>query len=456
MNIRLNIQRFHQIAILILIIGLGLRLFNFGNYPFRFDQVQIMEASDRILSGDLTLIGPRTGPAEMFTGPLIYYLNAISLFFINSIQALVLTTNVIYLITGLSLILVAPRYISHRQTLIFIGIWTLSPWFVSLDRIPWNPNLSFLAGSLTLLPLLGRTQLKQIDLVLIFVGTFLGYQAHFSGFILPVLVWVGLLVRKEKSIKNWLTPILGLTASLLPTILFDLRHNWLNSKGLIQLLSQQSSGLSDKYVAIFNSLTQLVEIFGLIWLQNFERSLVIGLGLILVLLLLIISRRNKQPDQARKIVVFWLLIFTFVLGLYSGNVPPYYYLIVTPAVLYLQSGIILEAISRHKFVAPVLVITLFIWFGYQNYRQNYFDQPNSLATTLAADKLVTELSRDYPVGQIEYQMEHVFSEGLRYQLSKLSLSDDGWKYIFVFPYQSDEAEAYRYGVGSALKVEPGK
>lgn len=61
---------------LLFLVAAFFRTFSFQRFPFNFDQIQIAENSQKIFSGDLVLIGPRTGPAAMFTGPLIYYVAA--------------------------------------------------------------------------------------------------------------------------------------------------------------------------------------------------------------------------------------------------------------------------------------------------------------------------------------------------------------------------------------------
>ncbi len=93
--------------LVVLVGGLLLRAYHLGNYSFDFDQVQIAENSQRILAGQPTLIGPRTGPAAMFTGPLIYYTTAFFLLVVepplavagNALFLAVVTGGLIYFLT---------------------------------------------------------------------------------------------------------------------------------------------------------------------------------------------------------------------------------------------------------------------------------------------------------------------------------------------------------------------
>ncbi len=65
--------------LLIVAAGLFLRWLYPLDRLFEFDQNQIAVFAKQIIDKNFTLIGPRTGPAQFFTGPLIYYLGAILL-----------------------------------------------------------------------------------------------------------------------------------------------------------------------------------------------------------------------------------------------------------------------------------------------------------------------------------------------------------------------------------------
>ncbi len=97
----------HYQAILIflglLLLGVFFRTYQPGWNPFGFDQVQILENAQQIKQGDFTLIGPRTGPGNMFTGPLIYYLTACLMFILPSPWTIVGTSVLIAAASGVAL-----------------------------------------------------------------------------------------------------------------------------------------------------------------------------------------------------------------------------------------------------------------------------------------------------------------------------------------------------------------
>lgn len=230
--------------LVVLVGGLLLRAYHLGNYSFDFDQVQIAENSQRILAGQPTLIGPRTGPAAMFTGPLIYYTTAF--FMLVTEPPLAVAGNALFLavVTGGLIYFLTRRYLDEPTALIMTSLWAFSPFIIKLDRTPWNPNLMLMAAALIFLPMLKKDRLKLVDGGLIGLGVFLGYQAHFAGLLLPPLAIFSLLIRREFSWKPYALVAAGFVTSIVPTILFDLQHNWLNLTGLLGLITNKDNTAS--------------------------------------------------------------------------------------------------------------------------------------------------------------------------------------------------------------------
>jgi len=136
--------------------GIYLRGFNILSTPFSFDQVQIAQAVDAIVAGNPTLIGPRTGPASMFNGPLIYYVSAGLSLFTSMPYAIAYTALLLSCITGLVVAVLSLRYLKKSHAPIPVILWAFSPFLVSLDRIVWNPNIMVLAATLSFFPLLKK------------------------------------------------------------------------------------------------------------------------------------------------------------------------------------------------------------------------------------------------------------------------------------------------------------
>lgn len=400
---------------LILVSGIFLRSYSLETYPFGFDQVQIEENAQSIASGDITLIGPRTGPAPMFTGPLIYYLAAPFTFFVADGYISAYTALTISLLTGLTLWFLLKRYLENNNLQIIIfSLWSLSPFIISLDRIPWNPNLSIIAASLVFFPFLKKSKLVILDVLLVSIGVFLGYQAHFSGLLLLPLAGISLLLRfrKERFPFYYLAlPVVSFFISIVPTIIFDLKNNWLNLNGLTSLLGNKDSVSSyliferayEKLYITFESVGKIVFYFN-------------STMLIVVAGLLIAGRFTyqlyKKRDTEHLLASIWFLSVPLIFALYRSSTPEYYFIILVPVLMY-QVARFLHHLGIN------LYFFIFFFFIYSSWLINFNYGSNNDLTLGNQKKIVAAIektSRAQPIGELRYDLKDVDALGLKYLL----------------------------------------
>jgi hypothetical protein len=317
---------------LIIIIGLVLRWLFPLDRLFDFDQNQIAEFSKQIIEKNLTLIGPRTGPLQFFTGPLIYYLGAI-IYKLTNLHPIANTyiSLSIYLLTIFSLLIIFKNKFTFFFRTTFIALYSLSPYFIQLDRVTWNPNLSFLSGSLVLMSLLYYQKQNPLKSYAFgFLGMFLAYQAHFSGFIMLVIALILSLIF-HKSIKFIVSTISGLLISLSSLIIFDLRNNWLNLRGLLAMLSNSEQvGKVSLFARLYKNITITLENLGkiLIYNSNFISLSLIGL---IILTVWFKSESKFLTKKQKSITLLWSILFAILFALYRGQTPEYYFLMQPPA-----------------------------------------------------------------------------------------------------------------------------
>lgn len=333
---------FIVIAASLLLIGISMRTLYPGNYPFGFDQVQILENAKKILQGNLTLIGPRTGPATLFTGPLIYYATALFMPFFGEPYSVVVASLSFSIITGLFALILSIHYFKDRLlSLSVTAIWSLSPFMIQMDRISWNPNISMLAGLLVSFPifarLLNNKPLRLGDALIVGLGVFLGYQAHFSGLILISYALFGWWLLPAKKFYAAIIVFVSFMLSLMPTILFDIRHNFLNITGLLALFQDDSKvSLHDFGSTAVNNFFTVFHLTGrLLWEHN--NPLFVGLTGVFVFLFVIAYK--LWSVKLRVYILSWIVGMPFVFVFYKSNIPEYYYLILVPTLLFLLSFI---------------------------------------------------------------------------------------------------------------------
>lgn len=450
-SINLNFQ-FREYIIVLLIISLGfyLRFYNSNAYPLGFDQVQILTSAESIKTGHMTLIGPRTGPANMFTGPLIYYITAILLYFIPSPYAIVATAICIYLITSIIVWLVLRRSLAHTYVWPVFVFYVFSPLIIYLDRTPWNPNLSFLSGSLVFFPLINIVKTKEITfskLITISLGLFLSYQAHFSGFfllLLTILFWI-IFIRK----KILLIPLLVLSflLSILPTILFDNRHNFLNLRGFLNFIQTKTSSYESSVLNyIWQNFLMTTENLGKILVLGNSRNLYYFVGsLVFVLFIYLLLRRSSKESRSQMmLMIAWILSFVVFFAFYRGSIPEYYYLMQFPALIYMISVISVSYISSHS--KRIFLFTVFILFSYSTIKNNYANAlHNTIGNQIALKNFILQNYQKLPVSELRYDMEMTDQDGLRYLLKNIRLDTRGYVYHLAYPHSSSDLSTYCSG-----------
>ncbi len=413
-----------RLVLIILVLGLILRMYNYPSYSFAFDQVQILENVSHIVQGDLTLVGPRTGPAQMFTGPLIYYLT-VPFFLIFREWSVVVVPNVLACVTGLCIFFLFRKYWGEDQAFVSLAIWAFSPFFISLDRVFWNPNLSLLYSACVLVTVLffsrksqtnehGRTTNQWWGIGLVGFGSFLSYQAHFSGLLLPVLVAVAVLFFKRPK-KYLVASIAGTVISLIPTVVFDMRHDWINLRGLYQLLTT-GSGFSIDFILvdIGRNLFITLENIGKIFLLGNHLALILILGLLTVGLSVL--GINQKTREQSKLVIAWLVLVAILFSFYSGGKPEYYFIITFPAVLILVLIVLFRLNQQQKIVSMMVFGLYSAWFIKAEYSSN-FDL--SIGNSLQVRQYIEKVSQETDLSMIVYDIDDLAHDtaGLRYLLA---------------------------------------
>lgn len=431
------------LLIIIMIFSVVLRVRHWGDYVFGFDQVQILENAEHIIQGNMTLIGPRTGPAQMFTGPAIYYVTAGFLLFVHSPYVLIADVIFFTLVSGgVSLYLLHRIGQTKMHRVVFLTIWAISPFLVSMDRILWNPSLMFMASALCFFPLYRLIEMKRVtltkdwlDFSLIGIGTFLGYQAHFSGLFLPAIVVGSAVVLKKWRLTLWLilATLFGLIVTLIPTLVFDVRNDWLNARGLLALISGDGGvSMLQRLQQLVISFSQSISIVGNIFFWYANTTLALYGGVIFITIFLFSLFKKPQRRCADYFPLIWIFLGTVPFLFYYGDQPEYYYLYQVPAALYIVQQIFVKALSNTRMVLVFGgICAAYSWSSLQirslaNTGMNFENQ-------LQIAKLVGEQSKEVPVKDVVYDMQEVHSRGIKYLIRGLSFSEEGKVFHVQYP-----------------------
>ena len=213
-------------------LGLFLRLFRLEQVVnFSADQGRdFLLVYRMIVTRRPTLLGPPTSISQAHFGPAYYYLLApfLLLFRFDPLAGSLMTI----FFDLLTLVLVwstAQRLWGRPAALAAALFYATFPPIVETGRVSLNPFLTPFFTALFLYLLLFYHRQKTSWLL---VGASLGllFQLHYAAFFWTLLLFPLLLRKQKPSSKGFLLLFLGFVVFLSPMILFELRHQFFNTK----------------------------------------------------------------------------------------------------------------------------------------------------------------------------------------------------------------------------------
>ncbi len=392
--------------IIVVILAAILRLYKISSYlEFLGDQGRDVYIVRKFLTEfDLMFIGPQTSIGNMYLGPYYYYLMAPFLLLANfnpvgpAIMVVLSSLATTYLI-----FFIFKKFFKNKFFGLYAGLlYAISPVSIKYSNFSWNPNimpiLSIIYFYLNYLVFL-KKQYKLISwLTIIFV---MALNSHYLALIfLPISLATYLLslftfkttFKKEfnRLFKPTLTAALIFIISLLPLIIFDIKHNGQNINAFIQFFTVRQTTINLKaYKAIPNFYPLFNQINTRLIFAKFENW---GLYLSPVFLVLIISNLILRKKSKINYILFSLFYFVGIigLGLYKQHIYDHYFGFLFPIlfILYSASLVILNKRPILKLIQiPLIIIPIILSINQNPLR---FSPPNQLQTTKDIAKLISD------------------------------------------------------------------
>jgi 4-amino-4-deoxy-L-arabinose transferase-like glycosyltransferase len=376
------------ILAVILLIAVFFRFWNLPNtLQFQGDQGRDALIVSRIFKeSDLVFIGPVTSVGNMYLGPLYYYF---MLPFLWLTYPSPLGPAYAIAVIGVLSVYLTYRWgkelVCEQGSLIASFLFAVSATAVFFSRFSWNPNPA---------PL--------ISLVMIY-GTYKAWKSHPKYWLLVGLafsiliqlhyltllslggagiIWllqcIELIKHRSQQLpklKHFMMATLGAVAiflvSLLPLVLFDWKHEWLNGKALANIfvgeeafISEQTRSLSQKVVET------LKETHGRSLHILFETTIGEHRLLNTTLLVLVLGicgwllRQTQRPYWSGLAVILAYLV-TGILGtaLYEHTVFDHYIAYLFP-VAFLVLGVVLSWLNKRRIGVMLSLLFILFFTGY--------------------------------------------------------------------------------------------
>ncbi|EKD79710.1 MAG: hypothetical protein ACD_40C00335G0005 [uncultured bacterium] len=363
---------------------------------FYYDQGRdAMIISDMIRNIKPVLVGPTTGLAGLLRGPASYYTLAPAYLIGQGSPIIAAYWLQIISIIGLYFsYLISRKLFSPSAGLITVFLLGFSAHIVDLSRWLSEPPLTLTTVPVLLYGLIQiRTHHHQIFWWLItalLLGLNLQFEIASAIWFLPPIILLALVSKNYRpSLKTILISTLIFILTLLPQIIFDLRHDGIMRQAIIANFGQTANpsfgfdiaSISRRLILYQDTLAYILAPYTpglfylvillflpLLWLRSIRRHLLIPLVFFLV------------P----------LLVLTFYIG-NSGNFYSYYLITVFPIFLILIAGT-LHYYFQDRFLAPLAIIVLVV-FGFtnlpilKNFLNTGINGPNSITIKNQLDSL---------------------------------------------------------------------
>ncbi|HLD26924.1 MAG TPA: glycosyltransferase family 39 protein [Patescibacteria group bacterium] len=313
-------------------------------------------------------IGAPTSVGQVYLGPFYYYFIAPWLWFFNY-NPLGLAVGVAFFSSLFILIIffALRDLFDKKRALIATFLITFSSVLIEFSRFSWNPNLLPVFSFLTIYFFIKALQKKRIFLFFI-SGMMFSFtlQLHYLSLLLIPPFFITMMIYIIERKHDRMRLIIGSSVALVscfiflfPLLIFDLRHQFLNTKNFIALFSTESSFSSGWISELFSSFWHLNT-----YLFSIEMNKAISSMLLILFFLFFVTRIHKR-EPLRIFLLFFLFLVAGI-ALYSGPKIPHYFGAIYPIYIVIVSYLIVWLLSVKKGTV-VLYIFLGLYLFFQSY-----------------------------------------------------------------------------------------
>lgn len=350
-----------------------------------------------IVDHKFTLLGPITSVGSMYMGPIYYYFMApfLWIWHLDPVGPAIMVA--LFSVSTVGLIFILGYEFFHPQVgSIAAFLYAVSPLPIAYGHSSWNPNIVPFFSLLliySLLKILVQGKNKWIIPLGLALGILL--QLHYVTFMFIPIVIVSFLIYKPRiPLVSYLTGLAAFLLAYSPFLLFELRHQFINTQAVWRFFWQQKDSSSTPFlIGFFNTIYDVtVRLFWrLIVITNAQMS---KLFILLMIVMLVVFMQNIKKEHEKyssfKLIMIWILGGIISFGLYRGVIYDYYFGSIF-AVPYLLTGIVLYMIGRMGKLGHAASLIMLILLAYFNLGNSPLKiEPNNMVKnteTIAASVL---------------------------------------------------------------------
>lgn len=377
----------NKLLVFILILGAFLRLFNIGEYmTFLGDEGRdAIVVRQFLVAFDPILIGPGTSVGSMYLGPLYYYFMAPWLWISNfspigpAIGVALLGILTIWLVFKAT-----TDWSSKKVGLLAAFLYAISPTVIVYSRSSWNPNIMPFFALLTVYATWKAFKDSKFSYLIVAAVSFaFVLQSHYLGLLLaPVVAWIyfwnifsfdgqKINFKFNKNIFKFTIISIGIFLVLMsPLLIFDARHDFLNSKALYKFLTVRQETVSIKP---WSALPKIYPIFeqinaSVLTAKNELGAMIISWFLVAATGFYLFFKRNKLWPILHLVV--WYLFGLIGFGLYKQHIYDHYFGFLFPVVVIIFSYYIARVWESKNLLLKFIVLLFVLYIAALNFIKN--------------------------------------------------------------------------------------
>ncbi len=353
----------HWQFILILTLAAVLRFWRIEDLTtFGGDQGYDFLVVKKILSGNLSLLGPKIGPynnlGNLYLGPAYYYLLAPFLFIFKldpigpAVLSVLLSIGAIFVIYQICI-----KFFNKETGIIASVLYSSNSFLIDQSRAPSNPHLTPLFSSVATYSMLTIIIKNSKSIIWpIIAGVCLGliFQLHYLA--LSLLIVSLLILILTKRIKSTFYVIASFLVTVSPQILFELRHQFFITNQIIKQF-KYGQAISGKDIFIGSFLSSIKNLYTTLLFSNIT-LIFIALIFILVSIQFLIKKNNSVALLFLTLPIVVNVIFA---SLYSSGQPLHYFSTIYPNLVILTGVVFVSIYQKYKtnaFAAATLLIVI--------------------------------------------------------------------------------------------------
>lgn len=389
--------------ILVLILAAFLRFYKLDVYmTFLGDEGRdVLIIKKILLDHDLPFIGPPTSVGNIYLGPLYYYMMTIpmAIFWLNPVAAAgmmaLIGTTIVAFIYYLGKV-----WFGKVPGLIAAFLYAISPVTITYSRSSWNPNPTPFFALLGIWSLYKAHHSRDFRwFILTGAALAAALQMHYLALLLlPIfaILWLYELFTKigrKLNGRYFLVGTIGGVVTfwllMLPLILFDLKHNFLNFRAITEFLTNRES-LDFDFVATF---FRIPNIYVNNLIGRYISSSIWPLTVTVLLLTIFpLLKVRRWPQLALGI---WLTLGIVGLSFYKSTIYDHYLGFLNPAPFLLLGASFVFIKNNYLKVTFLLLIILLTIVNLQK-NPLRFAPNNQLGRTQDVARFIVRMSNNKP------------------------------------------------------------